>query len=90
MLLRKVVYPYDYIDDWGKINESIFSEKEKFYSNLTMQVITDVDSRHGKRVCKDFEMKHLREYHELYLKSDTLLLADVLKTLELCVQKFMN
>ena len=55
-----------------------------------MQVITDVDSRHGKRVCKDFEMKHLREYHELYLKSDTLLLADVLKTLELCVQKFMN
>ena len=34
---------------------------------------------HGKRVCKDFEIKSLSEYHDLYLKNDILLLADVFK-----------
>ena len=37
------------------------------------------DSMYGKRVCKDFEIKILAEYHDLYLKSDTLILADVFK-----------
>ena len=44
-----------------------------------MEEITDVDYMYGKRVCKDFEIKNLGEYHDLYLKSDTLLLADVFK-----------
>ena len=39
--------------------------------------ITHADSMHAKRICKDFEIKNLYEYHDLYLKSDTLLLADV-------------
>ena len=34
---------------------------------------------HAKKVCKDFEIRHLGEYHDLHLKSDSLLLADVLK-----------
>ena len=40
-----------------------------------MEDITDADCLHGTRVCKDFEIKHLGEYHDLYLKSDTLLSA---------------
>ena len=44
-----------------------------------MEDITDGDSMHAKRVCKHFEIKNLGEYHDLYLKSDTLLLADVFK-----------
>ena len=44
-----------------------------------MEDITDADEMHAKRVCKDFEIKNLGEYHDLYLKSDTLLLADVFK-----------
>ena len=42
-----------------------------------MEDITDADCRHAREVCKDFEIKHLREYHDFYLKSDTLLLVDV-------------
>ena len=42
-----------------------------------MENITDADYMHTKIVCKDFEINNLGEYHDLYLKSDTLFLADV-------------
>ena len=42
-----------------------------------MEDITDADSVHAKRICKDVEVKHLGEYHDLYVQSDALLLADV-------------
>ena len=42
-----------------------------------MEDITDVGYMHAKKVCKDFELKNLGEYHHLYHKSDTLLLVDV-------------
>ena len=77
VLLRKAFYPHEYIDDWKKFNEATLPEKEEFYSKLNMEEITNADYIHGKRVCKDFEIKDLGEYHDLYLKSDTLLLADV-------------
>ena len=52
-------------------------EKEYFYSHLNMEDITDEDYKPVKRVCKDFIIKNLDEYHDLYVLSDTLLLADV-------------
>ena len=69
MLFRKGVYPFEYIDEWEKFNETL-PEKEEFYSNLNMEDITDADYMHAKRVCKDFEMKNLIEYHDLYLEND--------------------
>ena len=78
LLLKKGVYPYEYMHEWEKFNEITLPEKEEFYSNLNMD-ITDADYMHGKRVCKDFEIKHLGEYHDLHLKSETLLLVDVFK-----------
>ena len=60
-----------------KNNETKFPEKKEFFSNLKTEDITDADYIHGERVCKDFEIKTLGEYHDLYLKSDILLLADV-------------
>ena len=57
------------MDDWEKLNE-ILSEKEDFYSHLNMENITDVDYAHTKRVYKDFEVKDLREYQDLYIQSD--------------------
>ena len=88
LLLRKGVYPYEYIDEWEKFNETTLLEKKEFYNNLNMQ--DDADYIHTKRVCKDFEIKNLGQYHHLYLKSDKLLLPNVfLKTLEIYGWKFI-
>ena len=77
LLLQKGVYPYEYMDDWEKFNETKLPEKEEFYSNLNLEDITDADYMHAKRVCNYFEIKKLGEYHDLYLESDVSLLADV-------------
>ena len=62
----------------GKIfNETSLPEKEDCYSHLNMEDITDADYTHRKRVCKDFQIKSLGEYHDLYVQSNILLLADV-------------
>ena len=51
-----------------------------------MEDITDVDYMHAKRVCKDFQIKYLNEYHELHLENDTLLLAGVFENFtEMCL-----
>ena len=76
LLLRKGVYPYEYMNNWRKFNERKLPQKEEFYSNLNLEDITDADLMHSKRVCKDFEIKKLGEYHDLYLKTDVLFLAD--------------
>ena len=76
-LFRKGVYSNKYMDDWEKFNETLLIEKEDIYSHLNMEDITDADYKHGQRVCKDFEIKNLGEYFDLYLESDALFLADV-------------
>ena len=64
LLLRKGVYPYDYMDDWENFNETSLPEKEDFYSHLNMEDITGADYSSTKRVCKDFEIKNLGKYHD--------------------------
>ena len=56
-MLRKDIYPYEYMDDWEKLNQTSLPEKEDFYSRRNMEDITDADYAHGKRVCKGFEIK---------------------------------
>ena len=73
--LSKSVYPYEYMDECEKCNQTLLPRKEDCYSNLNMEDIKDSDYNHAKRVCKDFEIKNLGEYHDMYCKSDTLLLA---------------
>ena len=87
MLLRKGVYPYQYMDDWEKFNETTLAEKKEFYSNLNIEDITDAYYMHVKKVCKDFEIKNLGEYHDLHLESDVLVLADVFENFrKMCLQ----
>ena len=87
LLLRNSVYPYEYMDDWEKFNEITLPEKDDFYSYLNIEDITDTDYAHAKRVSKGFQIKNLGEYHNLYVQSDTLLLADVFWN---CVLTYMN
>ena len=63
-------------------------KKKNFISNLNMEDFTDAQYMHAKRVCKDFEIKKLGEYHDLYLKN-TLLWLMSSKTSENCVQNFI-
>ena len=77
MLLRKGVYPYEYMDGWNKFNEKLIPCKELFYSNLTLENISEVDYMHANNVFKTTELNNLGDYHDLYVRSDTLLLADV-------------
>ena len=74
LLLRKGVYPYEYMDSWERFDETTFPDKEAFYSSLNMEDITDVDHSHAKRVLKHLNNKNIVDYHDLYVQSDTLLL----------------
>ena len=68
-MLQKGVCPYEYVDNWEKFNKTL-PDKEDFYSHLNMEDITDANYTHGERVCKDFEIKDLGEYHDLYVQSN--------------------
>ena len=57
LLLRKGVYPYEYIDNWKRFNETSLLSKESFYSNLNMENIDDIDYRHGNNVLINLNQK---------------------------------
>ena len=65
------------MDNLEKFNETSLPEKEDFYSHLNMENITDENFTHTKRVYKDLKTKNLAEYHDFYVQSKILLLADV-------------
>ena len=88
-LLRKGVYPYEYMDGWDKFKETSISSKESFSSNLTMENITETDYRHSNNVFKTFKLNNLGDYHDLYVQSDTLLLADVFENFrKACIKTY--
>ena len=76
LMARKGVYPYDYMDSFDKFNKKL-PMKEEFYSVLNNEHISDEDYKHTQNVWNTFSLKNMGEYHDLYLKSDILLLADV-------------
>ena len=89
LLLRKGVYPYEYMDNWEKFNKTSLPSKESFYSNLNMENIEDIDYRHGNNVSNKFKLNNLGEYHDLYVESDTLLLADVFENFrDMCLKEY--
>ena len=76
LMVKKGVYPYDYIDSFEKFKEQLPS-KEDFYSILNHKHIEDKDYQHAQNEWNTFNIKNMGEYHDLYLASDILLLADV-------------
>ena len=77
LLTRKGVFPYDYVSSLDKLSETQLPPKEEFYSKLNDEDISDDDYQHAINVWNTFGCRTLRDYHDLYLKSDVLLLADV-------------
>ena len=77
LLLRKGVYPYEYMDSWKRFNETELPSKDKFYSKLNLEDISADDYAHAINVWNTFNISNLGEYHDLYVKLDTALLADV-------------
>ena len=64
LLLRKGVYPYEYMDIWEKFDETALPPKEAFYSNLNLEDISNEDYMHTQKVWDVFEIKTLGEYHD--------------------------
>jgi len=77
MLLRKGVFPYDWFNPLEKLDEKQLPPKEAFHSKLNNSNITDDDFEHARKVWDNFKIKTFREYHDLYMKLDVLLLTDV-------------
>ena len=89
LISRKGIYPYDYMNGIKKFSEEKLPQKEKFYSKLNDCGVTDEDYDHAQRIWKEFGMKNLGEYHDLYLKSDVLLLADVFEEFRnVCMENY--
>ena len=88
LMSQKGVYPYDFMDSFDKFNEKLPS-KEDFYSILNDEHITDDQYKHAQNVWNTFNLKNMGEYHDLYLKSDILLLADVFENFrKTCLQYY--
>ena len=71
----------NYVDSMRKLDEICLPSKEVFYSKLTDEGIIAEDYQHAQTVWKEFNIKSMKDYHNLYNLSDVLLLADILKTL---------
>ena len=84
---QKGVYPYDYMDSFNRFSEKKLPNKDDFYSILNDEHISDTQYIHAIKVSNTFKLKNMGEYHDLYLKSDVLLLADAFENFrKTCMQ----
>ena len=89
LLIRKLIYPYECMDDWDKFRETVLPPEEAFYSKFNMARINEEDYEHANRVWKEFGINNLGEYHDLYLKTDVILLANVFKAFrKVCLDNY--
>ena len=89
LMTRRGVYPYDFMDSFDKFNKTELPTKEEFYSILYDEHITNDDYKHAQKVWTTFKLETMGDYHNLYLKSDILLLADVFENFrKTCLQYY--
>ena len=79
-MIRKGVYPYEYIDSWKRFEEISLPQKDAFCSRLNIKGISDQDYEHAQQVWNTMEKKTLGCYHDTYLAKDVLLLGDLFET----------
>ena len=89
LIKQKGVYPYEYMNSFKRFDECKLPSKDKFYSSLKDKGISDEDYERAIDVWNTFNIKSLGEYHDLYLKTDVLLLCDVFeKFINICVEYY--
>ena len=89
LLYKKGIYPYEYMDSFEKFSETSLPKKEDFYSKLNDEHITEDEYAHAQTVWETFDCKTLGDYHDLYVKTDVALLADVFENFrKLCLQQY--
>jgi len=80
LVYAKGVYPYGYMVDSSKFAEKQLPPIEEFYDKLKDEPLSEADYDRANQTWREFNIGSLQEYHDLYLKSDTLLLADVFES----------
>ena len=89
LLTDKGVYPYDYFTSFDKFRERELPPKEKFYSNLTESNIEDDEYERAQKIWQHFGIRNLGQYHDLYLRTDVLLLTGVFENFrDLCLEYY--
>jgi len=89
LILRKGVFPYDYFTSLDILNQTELLKKEDFYSKLKGEHISDDDYAFYLRINKEFNLATFGDYYNLYLKLDTLLLADICRSYKnMCLQTY--
>ena len=89
LLLKKGIYPYEYMDPFERFSETKLPDKEKFYSSLSGKGITDEEYAHAQEVWAAFGCQNLEDYHNLYLALDSTLLAEVFENFrKVCLDKY--
>ena len=89
LVKRKGVYPYEYMSTLERLKETKLLPKEAFYSKLNNEDISDEDYAHAQKVWRMFKMERFQDYHNLYNKTDVLLLADVFESFRnICIKNY--
>ena len=89
LLIRKGVYPYEYMDSWDKFEEKQLPSKDEFYSKLNMSGISEKDHSHACKVWNEFGLKNMGDYHDLYLETDVILLTNAFESFrKVCLDNY--
>ena len=88
-LEKEFTHIYQYMNSWDKFEEMSLPRIEKFYSNLNMSGVSDSDYEHACRVWREFRIRNMEEYHDLYLRTDVILLANVFESFRrVCLENY--
>ena len=89
LLIQKGIYPCEYMTNWDKFKETKLHPRAAFHSKLNMAAVREEDHEHARRVWKEFGLKDLGEYHDLYPKTDVILLANVFEEFrKVCLKNY--
>ena len=89
LLIHKGIYPYKYMDSWDRFKEMSLPSIERFYSNINMSGVSDGDYEHACSIWREFKIRNMGEYHNLYSRTDVFILANVFKSFKgVCLENY--